>query len=81
MKLKKRSPKYIITRQRDLPITKSLLKKKVLIYNGNKSLSVELNKNLVGNSLGSLALTKKMGKTIHDSERNRKRKNKKKQKK
>jgi ribosomal protein S19 len=72
----------IFTKNRAECIKKVLLKKRpyVRIYNGKSHVLIQLKKKMIGHKLGEFSLTKKLGKKIHDSERSKKRKNKKKHK-
>lgn len=79
--MKKKSQKVIIIRNRDSIIDRKLLKARVFVHNGKTDRFVKITRNLIGTKLGTLSMTKKMGKSIHDSAKNRKRKNKKTQKK
>lgn len=79
--MNKLPPKIIITRQRDLVLDKKLLKKRLFVYNGKTDKYLSLNRSMLGTKVGAFVPTKKMGKAIHDSERSRKRKNKKNKKK
>ena len=65
---------------RDLTIKKSLLNKPIGVYNGKTSTHFIVKRAMISHKIGVFALTKYMGKMIHDSERSRKRKNKLKQK-
>lgn len=71
-----------ITRKRDMLINKALLLKRptLLVYNGKSYAKVTLTTKMMGHKVGEFSLTKKLGSKIHDSTRNRKRKNKKKHK-
>jgi ribosomal protein S19 len=73
--------KVILTNKRDSIITSNLLNKKLFVYNGKTHVYVKVNKTLLGKSLGALSVTKKLGKSIHDSLKNRKKKKKNKSKK
>ena len=58
-----------------------MLKKSISLYNGKNFLRKYITKTCLYSKLGVYVRTKALGKGIHDSERNRKRKNKKKNKK
>ena len=45
----------------------------VHVYNGKKFVAVSIKPEMVGSKYGEYALTKKLGHSIHDSKRNRKR--------
>lgn len=64
--------KVILTDKRDTIITTSLLKKRLFVYNGKTHKYVQTSKSLLGYNLGSFSITKKLGKAIHDSAKNRK---------
>jgi len=66
------------TRAREMKISKELLKIKrtLQVYKGKSSEAVFLTRRMIGHRLGEFSLTKKLGSKIHDSARNKKRKNK-----
>lgn len=70
--------KVILLNKRDSVITPNLLNKKLFVYNGKTHVYVNTNTTLLGRVVGILSPTKKLGREIHDSPKNRKKKNKKK---
>ena len=62
-----------------LPTSFKLLRRQVFVHNGKTIIPIKINRSLFGTKIGAMSLTKKLGKTIHNSERNKKRKQKKKQ--
>jgi len=66
------------TRARDTRIDKQLLRnpQSLYIHCGKTFHALVKNRNAFGLHLGEFAITKKLGKRIHNSERNRKKKNK-----
>jgi ribosomal protein S19 len=65
-----------ITRTRSYTIDRILYKKRYTIYAGKYYHGINVRRAHFGHKLGEYALTKKLGPTIHDSERNRKRREK-----
>jgi ribosomal protein S19 len=68
--------KVLILRNRNQIITKKMINCGIFLYNGKKDTYVKSRKNQIGLKIGTLVATKKMGKNIHDSVRNKKKKNK-----
>lgn len=66
------------TRQRSKTITEEFIGEIIKIYNGKQYITIQITKNMVGHKLGEFALTKKLGSSIHQSEKNKKKKSKKK---
>lgn len=75
--------KAVITRIRDLMITKNLLATKptLSLYKGKSYSNIILTKRMIGHKIGEFSITKRLGAKIHDSTRNRKRRNRNKHKK
>lgn len=73
--------KYKFTKRNTL-ITKKLLRKKPLfiVHSGKIETSIQIKPkyNMIGHHIGEYVITKKLGASIHDSEKNKKKKNKKK---
>jgi len=57
---------------RSSTILDSLIGRKVAIYNGKTTRTILINEDMTGYKIGSFVLTKKLGKSIHNSEHNRK---------
>lgn len=66
------------TKNRSLVIDKTRLKKSISLYKDKSFVRKYINKTYLYCKLGVYVRTKSLGKGIYDSERNRKRKNKKK---
>lgn len=64
------------TRQRSKTITEEFVGETIKIYNGKLYITVKITKNMVGHKLGEFAITKKIGSSIHQSEKNKKKKKK-----
>jgi len=72
-----------VTRKREIIITKELLLKRqpYYVYKGKSYDTITFTEKMIGHKLGEFSLTKKLGPKIHDSPRNRKRREKNKHKK
>jgi len=68
--------KWIFTKKRSLIITPQLLKKYIYVYNGHGFVGLLITQKMLGKKLGDFSPTCHMGKNIHNSERNRKKKDK-----
>jgi ribosomal protein S19 len=66
----------LLTKSRSSVIAKPFIGKVLSIYQGKFSKRIRITKRMKGHHLGEFSFTKKMGKSIHNSERNRKKKEK-----
>lgn len=66
MKIKKK------TRKRDQIITPELIGEIIKVYNGKIYVTVVITEKMIGHKLGEFSLTKKIGSSIHLSEKNKK---------
>jgi len=62
----------IQTASRSSIILKSLAGKKISVYNGKNSTHLYITPSMLGKKLGIFVLTKKLGNSIHNSDHNRK---------
>jgi small subunit ribosomal protein S19 len=69
-------PKGILTQSRTSHIPSNFIGKTIAVYNGKKHKPLKITHKMIGQKLGQFVLTKKIGSSIHNSERNRKRKEK-----
>jgi ribosomal protein S19 len=67
------SDNFVIqTTSRSSTITSGFVGKVLAVHSGNKSKQVLITSDMIGHKLGSFSFTKKLGKSIHNSEHNRK---------
>jgi ribosomal protein S19 len=70
------SKSVILTKSRSSVIVDDFIGKVISVYNGKLSKRVKIKEGMAGHLLGEFSITKKIGKSIHNSERNRKKKEK-----
>ncbi|RYX79988.1 ribosomal protein S19 family protein [bacterium] len=64
------------TKKRSQIITAELVGKNIKVYNGKLYIPVLITAEMIGHKLGEFSLTKKIGSSIHLSEKNKKKKEK-----
>lgn len=62
---------------RNSVIPESYVGKEVKVYNGNRFISLEIMRRMVGCKFGEFVVTKKLGKAIHNKKKKKKNKGKK----
>jgi small subunit ribosomal protein S19 len=62
----------IQTNSRSSTIVNAFIGRTIAVYSGNKSQRLDITEAMVGYKLGCFSFTKKLGKSIHNSEHNRK---------
>ena len=60
------------TKKRDHTITPELVGEIIKVYNGKVYITVVITEKMIGHKLGEFAITKKIGSSIHLSEKNKK---------
>jgi small subunit ribosomal protein S19 len=68
--------KKVRTKNRSSVITEKMIGTIVSLYNGKRYVPVAIVKNMLGHKLGEFVFTKLLGKSIHSSVKNKKKKKK-----
>jgi len=70
------SDHVLLTSSRSSTISPFMIGRTISVHNGKLNKRIKVQENMLGFKLGAFILTKKLGKSIHNSERNKKKKEK-----
>lgn len=65
-----------LTKSRSSTIVYNFVNRIISVYNGKTFKRIKIKENMIGHKLGEFVLTKNLGSSIHNSEKNRKKKEK-----
>jgi small subunit ribosomal protein S19 len=65
-----------LTKSRSSTIVSNFVNRIISVYNGKTFKRIKIKENMIGHKLGEFVLTKNLGSSIHNSEKNRKKKEK-----